>query len=50
MSDNNFEGTPDKHNQDQPEGGRFEDYLAMLEDHRKNCEREGNFVEANIAK
>jgi hypothetical protein len=48
MSNNG--GSPDKNNQDYPEGGRYEDYLAMLEDHRKNCEREGNFVEANIAK
>lgn len=33
-----------------PEGGNIEDYLAVLEEHRKNCEREGNFVEADIAK
>ncbi|CDW84238.1 UNKNOWN [Stylonychia lemnae] len=46
----NNEGSPDKNNGDFPEGGRYEDYLAMLEDHRKNCERDGNFVEANIAK
>jgi hypothetical protein len=26
--------------------GKFEDYLAVLEEHRKNCEREGNFAEA----
>lgn len=35
---------------DIPEGSKFEDYLAVLEDHRKNCEREGNFVEADMAK
>jgi hypothetical protein len=33
-----------------PENGKFEDYLAVLEDHRRNCEREGNFVEADLAK
>ncbi len=47
MSNN---GSPDKNNGDYPENGRYEDYLAMLEDHRKNSEREGNFFEANIAK
>jgi len=24
--------------------------LAVLEEHRRNCEREGNFVEADMAK
>lgn len=33
-----------------PEGGKMEDYLAVLEEHRRNCEREGNFVEAEMAK
>lgn len=33
-----------------PENGKFEDYLAVLEEHRRNCEREGNFVEAEMAK
>lgn len=33
-----------------PENGKFEDYLAVLEEHRRNCEREGNFVEADMAK
>lgn len=33
-----------------PENGKIEDYLAVLEEHRKNCEREGNFVEAEMAK
>jgi hypothetical protein len=41
--------TPQK-NLDMPEGGKFEDYLAVLEEHRRNCEREGNFVEADMAK
>ena len=35
---------------DMPEGSKFEEYLAVLEDHRKNCEREGNFVEAEMAR
>ena len=35
---------------DMPEGGKYEDYLAVLEEHRRNCEREGNFVEADMAK
>jgi hypothetical protein len=33
-----------------PENGKFEDYLAVLEEHRRNCEQEGNFVEADMAK
>ena len=33
-----------------PEGGKFEDYLQVLIEHQRNCEREGNFVEAEIAK
>ena len=33
-----------------PENGKVEDYLAVLEDHRRNCEHEGNFVEAEMAK
>lgn len=32
------------------EGGKLEDYLAVLEDHRRTCEREGNFLEAEQAK
>lgn len=35
---------------DLPEGGKFEDYLAVLEEHQRNCERDGNFVEADMAK
>jgi hypothetical protein len=33
-----------------PEGGKFEDYLAVLQEHIKNCERDGNYVEADQAK
>ena len=33
-----------------PENGKVEDYLAVLEEHRRNCEREGNYVEAEMAK
>jgi hypothetical protein len=33
-----------------PDGGKYEDFLAVLEEHRKNCEREGNFGEADMAK
>ena len=36
--------------QEQPENGKIEDYLAVLEEHRRTCEREGNFVEADLAK
>lgn len=35
---------------DLPEGGKFEDYLAVLEEHLRNCERDGNFLEADMAK
>jgi hypothetical protein len=35
---------------DMPDGGKYEDYLAVLQDHRLTCEREGNFVEAELAK
>mgnify|MGYP001597288502 CR=1 FL=1 len=33
-----------------PENGKYEDYLAVLEEHRRSCERDGNFVEAEMAK
>ena len=33
-----------------PENGNIEDYLPILEDHRRNCERDGNFIEADMAK
>lgn len=43
--------SPNKMNgMDMPENGKVEDYLAVLEEHRRNCEREGNFVEAEMAK
>jgi len=42
----NNDGSPSK----QEGEGKFEDYLAVLEEHRKNCEREGNFIEAQNAK
>lgn len=34
----------------QEEEEKFEGYLAVLEEHRKNSEREGNFAEAQNAK
>lgn len=42
--------SPVKGGLDMPENGKMEDYLAVLEEHRRNCEREGNFVEAEMAK
>jgi hypothetical protein len=42
--------SPHKNGLEMPENGKYEDYLAVLEEHRKNCEREGNFVEAEMAK
>ena len=33
-----------------PENGKLEDYLAVLEEHIRNCEKEGNFAEAEAAK
>eukprot|EP00347_Sterkiella_histriomuscorum_P006204 403353664 len=35
---------------DLPENGKFEDYLNVLEEHRRTSEQEGNFVEADMAK
>lgn len=43
-------GSPGKSGLELPEGGKLEDYLAVLEEHIKNCEREGNFLEASMAK
>lgn len=38
-------------NREMPEdGGKVEDYLTALQEHRKTCEREGNYVEAEMAK
>ena len=28
----------------------LEDYIEILEEHRKNCERDGKYVEAEMAK
>ena len=46
--------SPQKHNNngslELPENGKMEDYLQVLEEHRRNCEREGNFMEAEMAK
>ena len=36
--------------QEIPEGSKFEDYLQVLIEHQRTCEREGNFVEADVAK
>lgn len=35
---------------DQSEDRAVQDFLEILEDHRKNCERQGKYVEAEIAK
>jgi hypothetical protein len=32
------------------EESAVQDFLEILEDHRKNCERQGKYVEAEIAK
>jgi hypothetical protein len=42
--------SPSKGGLEMPEGGKYEDYLAVLEEHRRNCERENNFLEASMAK
>lgn len=43
--------SPNKGNgMDMPENGKVEDYLAVLEEHRRNCDREGNYQEAEMAK
>lgn len=42
--------SPSKGGLEMPENGKMEDYFAVLEEHRRNCEREGNFVEAEMAK
>ena len=49
MSNNPGE-SPSKNGLEMPENGKIEDYLAVLEEHRQTCEREGNFVEAEMAK
>ncbi len=35
--------SPSKDMGEMSENGKMEDYLAVLEEHRKNCEKEGNF-------
>ena len=35
---------------DQNEDSAVQDFLEILEEHRKNCERQGKYVEAEIAK
>ena len=42
--------SPNKNGLNMPENGKVEDYLAVLEEHLKTCEREGNFAEAEMAK
>ena len=34
----------------QSEDSAVQDFLEILEEHRKNCERQGKYVEAEIAK
>ena len=35
---------------EQNEDTAVQDFLEILEEHRKNCERQGKYVEAEIAK
>lgn len=35
---------------DPNEDAAVQDFLEILEEHRKNCERQGKYVEAEIAK
>lgn len=45
--------TKDDHHQnemDPSEDTAVQDFLEILEEHRKNCERQGKYVEAEIAK
>ncbi len=35
---------------DPTEDSAVQDFLEILEEHRKNCERQGKYVEAEIAK
>jgi hypothetical protein len=35
---------------DNTEDSAVQDFLQILEEHRKNCERQGKYVEAEIAK
>jgi len=36
--------------QDANEDSAVQDFLQILEEHRKNCEKQGKYVEAEIAK
>ena len=55
-----MEGSPDSKDPQQQhemmeaeeDGGEanLEDYIEILDEHRKNCEREGKYVEAEMAK
>ncbi len=35
---------------DEGEDSAVQDFLQILEEHRKNCEKQGKYVEAEIAK
>ena len=35
---------------DNAEDTAVQDFLQILEEHRKNCERQGKYIEAEIAK
>jgi hypothetical protein len=43
-------GHPYKDKMDSTEDAAVQDFLEILEEHRKNCERQGKYVEAEIAK
>ena len=52
-----MEGSPEEDKEMQPQnvGGddgeaNLEDYIEILDEHRKNCERDGKYVEAEMAK
>lgn len=34
----------------EPDAENFEDFIAVLEDHRQQCENDGKYVEAEMAK
>lgn len=44
------ENSPAKGEMEHQENGKVEDYIAVLEEHLRNCEKEGNFVEAEMTK
>ena len=53
-----MEGSPEEEKEmQQPQNvgaddgeANLEDYIEILEEHRKNCERDGKYVEAEMAK